>query len=125
VTSAYSATIQLYARSSQLATADLLFQRGKLKDKRCRLGCDDNESMRHLFIKCAIYQQWCNEAQVHTVEKTALKLTMMQVEGVVKDTLISAAESLFSDNPLIWPLCLTIFYLGLGNGMGLPHGFLV
>ncbi len=111
-TSAHSAAVQLYARSGQLATADLLFRRGKVQDNGCRLGCNDVENMRHIFVKCAIYQQWRDEARQHTVESTTLKLTTMQVEGAVMDVLISAAESLFSDHPTIWPLHLTMFYLG-------------
>ena len=110
--SAYSAAIQLYARSGQLATADVLVKRGKLLDKGCRLGCHENESMRHLFVKCTTYQKWRDDARIRAVETTTLKLTTMHVEGIVKDTLISAAESLFSDDPLIWPLHLTMFYLG-------------
>jgi len=36
----------------------------------------------------------------------------MMLEGPVRRSLINAAESLFSDNPLVWPLHLTMFYLG-------------
>lgn len=111
-TSAHSAAVQLYARSGQLATADILFRRGKIQDNGCRLGCNDVESMRHVFVKCAVYQQWRDEACEHTVENTTLKLSSMQLEGPVKDILISAAKSLFSDHPTIWPLHLTMFYIG-------------
>ena len=36
----------------------------------------------------------------------------MQIEGIVRDNLVTAAKSLFSDNPCIWPLHLTMYYLG-------------
>jgi len=111
-TSAHSAAVQLYARSSQLATADTLFRRGKLQDNGCRLGCNEVESMRHLFVKCTIYQHWRDEARKRVMENTTLKLTAMQIEGSFTDNLISAAEFLFSDHPTIWPLHLTMFYLG-------------
>ena len=108
-----SAAAQLYARSGQLATADLLFSRGKLKDKECRLGCGENESMRHLFVKCRNYQQLRDEACEQTIAKTELKLATMQIKGIVKDNLIAAAKSLFTDSSTIWgPLHLTMFYLG-------------
>jgi len=110
--SAHSAAVQLYARSGQLATADLLFTRGKLSDNRCRLGCDDVESMRHIFVNCATYQQWRHEAQEQLVHKTMLKLETMKIEGAVKANLISAAKSLFTDDPTTWPLHLTMYYLG-------------
>ena len=71
--SAHSAAVQLYARSGQLATADLLFTRGKLPDQGCRLGCGEDESMRHIFVKCACYQQWRDEACEQVVDKTTLK----------------------------------------------------
>ena len=110
--SAHSAAVQLYARSGQLATADLLFMRGKLQDKQCRSGCAENETIRHLFVKCPIYQQWREEALDKVTEKTVLKLATMQIEGIVRDNLVTAAKSLFSDNPCIWPLHLTMYYLG-------------
>ena len=61
-TSAHSAAVQLYARSGQLPTADLLFARNKLPGKECRLGCHEDESMWHIFVKCAVYQQWRQDA---------------------------------------------------------------
>ena len=36
----------------------------------------------------------------------------MKVEGPIQTILIAAAESLFIDNSLTWPLHLTMYYLG-------------
>jgi len=55
--------------------------RGKLLDNRCWLGCDDVESMRHIFVNCAIYQQWRHEAQEQLVHKSMLKLETMKIGG--------------------------------------------
>ena len=110
--SAYSAALQLYARSGQLPTADLLFARGKLPGKKCCLGCDEDESMRHIFVKCPIYQQWRHEAREQLIDKTTSKLESMKIDGSVKINLIHAAKHLFTDNPVIWPLHLTMYYLG-------------
>lgn len=110
--SAYSATVQLYARSGQLATADILKKRGKLNDDRCRLGCDRIETMRHLFVHCQQYEDWHRNAGKEVVEKTELKLTTMKIEGVVRDNLLNTAKFLFTDNPSVWPLHHTLFYLG-------------
>lgn len=110
--SAHSAAVQLYARSGQLATADVLHTRGKLQDNSCRLGCADIETMRHLFVKCLVYKQWRDEAADQVTERTMLKLETMQIEGVMMDKLCNAAKSLFSDSPSVWPLHLTMYYLG-------------
>jgi hypothetical protein len=110
--SAHSAAVQLYARSGQLATADLLFMRGKLPDNRCRLGCNEIETMRHLFVNCPAYQQWRDEANEQIMERTKLKLETMQVGDLVADKLVIAAKFLFSDCTTVWPLHLTMYYLG-------------
>ena len=83
----------------------------KISSKGCGLGCDDDESIRHLFVKCATYQDWRDEAMTQVVATTKLKLTL-NVDGAVKENLITAAKSLFTDSSTIWPLHLTLFYLG-------------
>ena len=110
--SAHSAAVQLYARSGQLATADILHTRGKLQDKSCRLGCADIESMRHLFVICPVYKQWRDEASDQITERTMLKLATMTIEVVIVDKLVMTAKSLFSDSLTVWPLHLTMYYLG-------------
>ncbi|KAF8164064.1 hypothetical protein BJ912DRAFT_1035130 [Pholiota molesta] len=60
--SAHSAAVQLYARSGQLATADILKKRGLADDDRCRLGCNATESARHVFLKCPHYELWRRDA---------------------------------------------------------------
>lgn len=111
-TSAHSAAVQLYARSGQLPTADILMERGKLSNDRCRLGCDDIEDMHHVFVYCRIYEEWRIETGMSLVEWTTEKLNTMEVEGVVRDNLLKTVKSLFIDDPLVWPLQKTLFYLG-------------
>jgi hypothetical protein len=53
--SAYSAIVQLYARSGQLPTADTLQSRGKLDTPNCRMGCNAIEDMHHIFVDCPRY----------------------------------------------------------------------
>ncbi|KAJ7803834.1 hypothetical protein B0H14DRAFT_2463490 [Mycena olivaceomarginata] len=60
--SAYSAVVQLYARSGQLPTADVLYSRRKLDDPRCRHGCDAIEDQHHLFVNCKRYAGWRTSA---------------------------------------------------------------
>ena len=46
--SAHSAAVQLYARSGQLATAEVLHSRGKASEKLCPFGCNRIGNMNHL-----------------------------------------------------------------------------
>jgi hypothetical protein len=109
--SAHSAVVQLYARSGQLATADILKRRNQLDDDKCRLGCDATESPRHLFVVCGKYQDWRDESLKEVMEKTELKLTTFEVEGETKENIMAAAKSMFIDS-VIWPLHFSFYYLG-------------
>lgn len=109
--SAHSAAIQLYARSGQLATADILKNRNKLQDDKCRLGCDATESPRHLFVNCPKYQEWRDESLKEVLAKTQLKISTFEIVGETKENIIAAAKSLFTDST-IWPLHFSLYYLG-------------
>jgi hypothetical protein len=111
-TSAHSTAVQLYARSGQLATADVLFLRGELEEDRCLHGCDAVEDMHHLFAQCRLYEEWRREATEEVIKNTVLKLENLDVEEVVRDGLLKAAKSLFLDDPSVWLLHYTMFYLG-------------
>ncbi|KDR77658.1 hypothetical protein GALMADRAFT_119768 [Galerina marginata CBS 339.88] len=111
-TSAHSAAVQLYARSGQLATADILRRRNKIESDQCRLGCEATESARHLFVNCCHYQPWRKEAAKHLVDTTKLKAETIGCDETTKQNLISAAKSLLSDDPKIWPLHYSLYYLG-------------
>ncbi|KAJ6566379.1 hypothetical protein B0H19DRAFT_1351815 [Mycena capillaripes] len=60
--SAYSAIIQLYARSGQLPSADLLHSRGKLDTPLCRVDCNAIEDMHHIIVECPRYAEWRTKA---------------------------------------------------------------
>ena len=111
-TSAHSAAVQLYARSGQLPTADVLKERGKISSDRCRLGCGEVEDMHHLFVYCSVYEKWRLETGMSVVEWTREKLDTMGIEGVVRNNLLATAKSLLVNDPLVWPLQKTLFYLG-------------
>ena len=109
--SAHSAAIQLYARSGQLATADILRKQNKLEDNKCRLGCNATESLQHLFINCQKYQEWRDEASREALMKTELKTDTIRISRDTKRNLTEAAKSLFTDK-MIWPLNFSLYYLG-------------
>jgi hypothetical protein len=47
--SAYTALVQLYARSGQLATAEGMCQKKALTCRTCRFGCPNTENPHHIF----------------------------------------------------------------------------
>ncbi|KAJ7164514.1 hypothetical protein C8R46DRAFT_1177069 [Mycena filopes] len=67
--SAYSAIVQLYARSGQLPTADVLQTRGKRDSSLCRLGCDEIEDMHHIFVACPRYEDWRAKAAADLLQR--------------------------------------------------------
>jgi hypothetical protein len=109
---AHSAAVQLYARSGQLATADILKKRHLLDDDSCRLGCNATESPRHIFLMCPQYETWRNDARDEIALKTKLKAETMEIEKLTKENLIRAAKSLFTDDDLVWPLHVSLYYIG-------------
>ena len=109
--SAHSAAVQLYARSGQLATADILKKRNKLANDGCQLGCNATESPRHLFISCPRYQEWRDEMLKEVLTQTELKTDTFKIIGKTKENLLAAAKSLFTDSST-WPLHFSLYYLG-------------
>ena len=62
-TSAYTAAVQLYARSGQLATAEKVEKRqGEGNGGRCHLGCPEVEDEHHIFVQCPVFDEWRQEA---------------------------------------------------------------
>ena len=59
VTSAYTAAVQLYARSGLLTTAVKVEER-QANGKRgyCRLGCPEVEDEHHIFVRCPVFEEW-------------------------------------------------------------------
>ncbi|KAJ7104689.1 hypothetical protein C8R44DRAFT_640066 [Mycena epipterygia] len=110
--SAYSALVQLYARSGQLAVADVLNGRGKIDDDRCRFGCEAVEDAHHLFVECDRYKEWRRKAAEELTKKTELKLTEQGVEEGARKDLLTAVKFMFDYNEQIWPLKHTFYYLG-------------
>ncbi|KAJ7185757.1 hypothetical protein C8R46DRAFT_881750 [Mycena filopes] len=110
--SAHSAVIQLYARSGQLPTAETLELRSKLNSGMCRLGCSAIESMHHIFVDCIHFSQWRVDAVAELVAKTELKLTEAGISAADQQWFILAAKFMFSDEPAVWPLKMSQFYVG-------------
>ena len=112
-TSAYTAAVQLYARSGQLATAE------KVEDcqadgngGRCRLGCHEVEDEHHVFVGCLEFNEWRVQAGKQLRKVVEERLIKMKVGDGDKAELLSKAEFFYIDDPTIWPLKESRYYLG-------------
>ncbi|KAJ7343258.1 hypothetical protein DFH08DRAFT_702295 [Mycena albidolilacea] len=80
--SAYSVLVQLYVRSGQLPTADLLHSCKLLPDACCRMGCDAIEDAHHIFVHCMRYDEWRASAAVELQKRALPKLIEKEFEEV-------------------------------------------
>jgi hypothetical protein len=110
--SAHSAVIQLYARSGQLPIAETLEQRSKLSSSTCRLCGNAVESMHHVFVDCRDFESWRMTAADELVNRTELKLIEAEIPVGEQQAVLSAAKSLFTDEPTVWPLTISQYYIG-------------
>jgi hypothetical protein len=110
--SAHSAVIQLYARSGQLPLAETLMARSKLDSSTCRLCSNAIESMHHIFVDCRKFEGWRAEAGAEVATRTERKLEEMGIALWDQQPILRAAKSLFVDDPIIWPLKMSQYYLG-------------
>ncbi|KAJ7321680.1 hypothetical protein DFH08DRAFT_970045 [Mycena albidolilacea] len=109
--STYSALVQLYARSGQLPSADLLYMCGKLTSPQCRAGCDTIKDTHHIFIHCTCYTEWRAKAIAELHQRTVSKLAKKGIEKADTVNLLDTVKLLFSDD-IIWPLHYSTYYLG-------------
>lgn len=110
--SAHSAVIQLYARSGQLPTAEVLESRSKLPSCLCRLGCDAVESVHHIFVDCVEFKEWRCAAGEEVSLRTERKLVEAGIKEEDQRAILKAAKSLFVDDATVWPLKISQYYLG-------------
>ena len=110
--SAYTALVQLYARSGQLATADGLCQKKALTSRICCFGCPVTEDPHHIFAICPRYSELRNK-ELSTLT-SSLRTRLDDVSLIPSDQLpiLQVAKYLFSDSNTVWPLHSTTFYLG-------------
>ncbi|KAJ7873511.1 hypothetical protein B0H14DRAFT_2304079, partial [Mycena olivaceomarginata] len=104
VLSAHSAVIQLYACSGQLPTAETLESRSRLESCLCRWGCNTVESMHHIFVGCAQFDEWCQDAGAEVFLRMEWKLEEVEMRAEDHQPILNAAKSLFIDDPAVWPL---------------------
>lgn len=113
-TSAYTAAVQLYARSGQLATAEKVEERqGDGNGGKCRMGCLETEDEHHIFVKCPIFEEWRQEAGSQLQKTLADRLKQTELSENDVAGILNKAKSFFMDDSDIWPLSESCYFLGL------------
>ena len=111
-TSAYSALLQLYARSGQLPIGTIMKDRGVKDDIRCRMGCEAIEDEHHLFIECQHFQDMRTSAGKDLQDGARRLCREKGIEEAQIDRLLTKVEFFYDDDPELWPLGNSRFYLG-------------
>lgn len=99
--SAYSATVQLYIRSGQLATRARLKARGLCASSACRFGCMALEDEHHIFVECPRFDRFRSGAVTDI-----LRGTVSLLDGVPEPeraVLKMAARTFFRSDSMAWP----------------------
>jgi hypothetical protein len=110
--SAYTALVQLYARSGQLPTAHGMCQKKVLLSHDCRFGCPDTETPHHVFVDCPRYSELRNKERDSLALSVEKRLCEAKLDPTEHALLLQSAKSLFSDSENVWPLDSAAFYLG-------------
>jgi hypothetical protein len=110
--SAYSAVIQLYARSSQLPTRTILATRFRDRSPFCRFGCASLEDPHHLFVTCPAFHGLRAEYSHALVSDISRALGGSTLPPSLAPHLERVAAHLFHDNEC-WPLGSSRFFLGI------------
>ncbi|RDX51731.1 hypothetical protein OH76DRAFT_1331271, partial [Lentinus brumalis] len=100
--SAYSAVVQLYARSAQLDTALPRYERFGDIAPWCRAGCDAVETAHHVFVVCPAYSRLRVEAQQALIRDVSEQFSAAETTPS-KDAILRITTALFTDDPDIWP----------------------
>jgi hypothetical protein len=110
--SAYTALVQLYARSGQLPTAEGMFQKKSSLSRSCRFGCSDTESPHHIFVKCDRYSELRSKELASLMTGIEKRLSEAEICPIYQEPITNTAKSIFSDSDVVWPLRSASFFLG-------------
>ena len=109
--SAYSALVQLYVRSSQLDDAFTRYRRFGDTPPACHFGCNILETPHHLFVECPRFATVRDEALDAVVRDTSLLLQAAKTP-LPQEVFLHIARSLFSDDTQVWPQTLSHYFYG-------------
>lgn len=112
VSSACSATVQLYAHSGQLPTASSMKQKKTTVNSGCRYGCGDTEDMYHIFVKCKRFETLRGKAMDLIVRSVKRQVDKHKLVESHVSRLLEVAKHFFCDCDIVWLLHYSAFYLG-------------
>ncbi len=104
--SAYSALVQLYARSDQLDTTYTRFRRFGNVSPMCVSGCDALETVHHVFVSCSAYHTFRQHATQSLITETSRILDSADVPLLVCRSFLQVIRRLFEDGPSCPNHCL-------------------
>ena len=110
--SAYTALVQLYARSGQLPTADGMFQKKATISRICRFGCPDSETPHHVFVVCERFSEYRSKELASLTISIKRRLDDAGIATPCQSAILHLAKSIFTDSETVWPLHSTAFFLG-------------
>ena len=110
--SAYTALVQLYARSGQLPTADGMYQEKVSPSSLCLFGCLLTKNPHHIFINCPRFTGMRNNELASVYATVKARLDDAAVAPLHQMPILNLAKSIFSDSEIVWPLRSTFFFLG-------------
>jgi len=110
--SAYTALVQLYARSGQLATAEGMCQKKALTCRTCRFGCSDTENPHHIFVICGRYSEMRSKELGSLITSIKRRLDDAEVDLHDQTCIMDTAKYIFSDSKDVWPLQSSMYFLG-------------
>jgi hypothetical protein len=110
--SAYTALVQLYARSGQLPTAEGMYQKKASSSSICRFGCASTENPHHIFSTCVRFSDLRNNELASINTSIKRRLDEADISLPDQTLILELAKSLFSDSDTVWPLNSTAFFLG-------------
>jgi hypothetical protein len=110
--SAYTALVQLYARSGQLPTADGMYQKNATTSSVCRFGCPATENPHHIFVECERFSEMRSKELLSLSVSIKKKLDEAAIDLPLQSHILHLAKFIFSDSDIIWPLHSTVFFLG-------------
>ena len=110
--SAYSALVQLYSRSSQLDSAYTRYRRLRDTSPLCHFGCDSLETPHHLFVQCPHFATLREEARLAVVRETSSLLQAAETP-LPTDVILRSAHALFTDDPHVWPQSSSHYHYGM------------
>jgi len=111
--SAYSAAIQLYARSDQLDSASTLSKRMPVTNQPwCRFGCPVFETTHHIFTVCPRFSCLREGATQKLVSTVSTALGAFQTSPDDHPQLMSVVSNLFH-NDNVWPMGHSFYYYGV------------